>query len=232
MDLNQYHELATAIEAGSISLARGGEYPEYRQDRESLLNNSIFDDVIPRFVKSCRDSDALYAHMKAYAQNTGAYSRRTDYIRTAFTPLMERIESLKRGTIAPETDIVISDVPRARFHLERAQQLIETDPESALTKARYVLESVCKKILGDLGEQDYDSLDLQPLVKLTGQKLELELEAKGFAGISTMVNILAEVRNKYSDAHGGGEPPSKSLAQFAVSQATSVYFLQHHSERQ
>jgi len=233
MDLDEIRSLATRLEAGIISKGEGHLYEAYEEDRSLLLDEVGLQDVLPMVVKSCRNESMLWGHLKSVAYGSGAYAARREHVHGQFTPLFERLDALKRGALTEDQDAVIATVPRARFHLNRAHQLIESDPESAVTKARNVLESVCKHILDELGVDYANDIDLSPLVKLTSSTIELPLEAKAFSGISTLANLIAEVRNKYSDAHGGGALPAKELAQLVVhlAGATAIYFLQHHDSR-
>lgn len=121
-----------------------------------------------------------------------------------------------------------------------------TDPEGAITSARTLLETVCKNILDDLG-QDYRDADLPKLWALCAERLSLapaqyaETTFKAILGnCQSIVNNLATIRNRLSDAHGQGRRPVKPKprhAELAVNLAgTMAAFLvatwREHKARQ
>ena len=115
------------------------------------------------------------------------------------------------------------DKARARRH---------EDPEGAITAARTLLESVCKHILDESGVQYGDNADLPKLYGLTSKELHLapsqhteEAFRKILGGAHSIVDGLANLRNRLGDAHGQGKLPVKPLprhAELAVNMAGSM----------
>ena len=106
------------------------------------------------------------------------------------------------------------------------------DPEGAITAARTLLESVCKHILDEHGVEYGDNSDLPKLYGLTSKELNLapsqhteDAFKKILGGAHSVVDGLANLRNRLGDAHGQGKRPVKPLprhAELAVNMAGSV----------
>ena len=106
------------------------------------------------------------------------------------------------------------------------------DPEGAITAARTLLESVCKRILDECGVEYSDNADLPKLYGLTTKELNLapnqhteEVFKKILGGAHSVVDGLANLRNRLGDAHGQGKRPVKPLprhAELAVNMAGSM----------
>jgi Abortive infection C-terminus len=114
-----------------------------------------------------------------------------------------------------------------RKSLDRRHQ----DPEGAITAARTLLESVCKHILEECGVE-YGDCDLPKLYGLTSKELSLapsqhteDAFKKILGGAHSIVDGLANLRNRLGDAHGQGKRPVKPLprhAELAVNMAGSM----------
>lgn len=106
------------------------------------------------------------------------------------------------------------------------------DPEGAITAARTLLESVCKHILDECSVEYGDNSDLPKLYGLTSKELNLapsqhteEAFKKILGGAHSVVDGLANLRNRLGDAHGQGKRPVKPLprhAGLAVNMAGSM----------
>jgi hypothetical protein len=106
------------------------------------------------------------------------------------------------------------------------------DPEGAITAARTLMESVCKHILDEYGVEYGDNTDLPKLYGLTSKELNLapsqqteEAFKKILGGAHSVVDGLANLRNRLGDAHGQGKRPVKPLprhAELAVNMAGSM----------
>lgn len=115
------------------------------------------------------------------------------------------------------------DKARARRH---------EDPKGAITAARTLLESVCKHILDECGVEYGDNADLPKLYGLTSKELNIapsqhteEAFKKILGGAHSIVDGLANLRNRLGDAHGQGKRPVKPLprhAELAVNMAGSM----------
>ncbi|GMU44488.1 MAG: hypothetical protein AMXMBFR25_24740 [Lysobacterales bacterium] len=110
-------------------------------------------------------------------------------------------------------------------------KLSEGDFSGAITNARSLIEAVLIGIEKDLdaGPPSYDG-DLVKLFKRVQKLLNLEPERKDIAeplrqilsGLTSIVNGLAAMRNKMSDAHAASYRPSRHHAKLAVYAATTL----------
>jgi hypothetical protein len=106
------------------------------------------------------------------------------------------------------------------------------DPDGAITAARSLLESVCKRILDELGVPYSDKDDLPKLYGTAAKELNLapsqhteEVFRKILGGAHSVVDGLANLRNRLGDAHGQGKRPVKPAprhAELAVNMAGSL----------
>jgi hypothetical protein len=118
-----------------------------------------------------------------------------------------------------------------------------TDPEGAITVARTLLESVCKRILDDLGEEYSEKEDLPKLYGKAAKRLNLAPDQHSeepikaiLGGAMNLVNGIGTLRNRLSDSHGrGGKPvrPSPRHASLAVNTAGAIatFLVETHVER-
>lgn len=107
----------------------------------------------------------------------------------------------------------------------RWQQALErraSDPEGAITVARTLLEDVCKWILEEAGEVWREADDLPVLYRKLSKVLKLapddhtEQVFKQILGsCQSVVESLAALRNKLSDAHSPGPKRARPLARHA-----------------
>jgi abortive infection Abi-like protein len=105
---------------------------------------------------------------------------------------------------------------------EKALQRRLTDAEGAITVARTLLETVCKRILDDLHIPYTDKEDLPKLYSMTANALNLapaqhseEAIKAILSGAMAVVNGIGTLRNKLSDSHGRGGRPVKPAARHA-----------------
>ncbi|MGX7742328.1 abortive infection family protein [Rhodopseudomonas parapalustris] len=211
------------------------------------LRNLVLDDpelsrLAPPFVRTCRTLDVFWPFIK---EKAGSYAERRGFIGEAFAPLYDHLE---RRTRAPG-DTVVSDA-LASFDAEGVHVVWEkalsrrnADPEGAITIARTLLETVCKRILDDLGESYSEKDDLPALYISVAKQLNLapdqhtEQPIKAILGSAmNLVNGLGTLRNRLSDSHGrGGKPvrPSARHAKLAVntSGALATFLVETHLER-
>lgn len=110
-------------------------------------------------------------------------------------------------------------------------KLSASDFSGAITNARSLIEAVLIGIEKDLdpGASDYDG-DLVKLFKRTQKLLNLEPNRKDISdplrqiltGLTSVVNGLAAMRNKMSDAHAATYRPSRHHAKLAVYAAITL----------
>jgi hypothetical protein len=119
-----------------------------------------------------------------------------------------------------------------------------TDAEGAITVARTLLETVCKRILDDLHIPYTDKEDLPKLYSMTANALNLaptqhseEAIKAILGGAMAVVNGIGTLRNKLSDSHGRGGRPVKPAARHAslavnMAGALATFLVETHTERQ
>jgi len=158
------------------------------------------------------------------------YAERRQFIWEQFGPVIEYLEGRHGPSHAQVTAGLVSlDSDSVREAWEKALFRISGDPEGAITQARTLLDSACKVIL-DEAEQPYEAgLDLPRLYKTTAKLLHLgpgqhaeQVFKQILSGCTSVVEGLGSLRNKFSDAHGGGNRaprPSDRHARLAVNLA-------------
>jgi hypothetical protein len=199
--------------------------------RREFMNDSATKDLLPSFVRTCRTLDAFWPFIKEQA---GSYADRRRFISQAFTPLVEYLEEKNK---APG-DKVVSDTLET-FDAEGVHSVWNkaldrrfSDPEGAITVARTLLETVCKRILDQLSINYTDKEDLPKLYAMAAKALNLapdqhtEEPIKAIlGGAMNLVNGIGTLRNRLSDSHGrGGKPvkPAPRHASLAVNLAGGV----------
>jgi hypothetical protein len=202
----------------------------------NLLRREFIDDpklspLLPDFVRIYRTLDVFWPYIKGKA---GSYADRRQIIGAGFTPLIDHLEQRNQ---AP-ADAIVSDqlqtFDSAGVHeiWEKALGRRKDDPEGAITIARTLLETICKRILDETDVKYTDKEDLPKLYSMTAKSLKLAPEQHSeeaiksiLGGVITVVNGLGTLRNKLSDSHGrGGRPvkPSPRHASLAVNLAGAL----------
>lgn len=145
---------------------------------------------------------------------------------------------------------VASSLTADQLHtqIERIHASIESDPALAIGTAKELVETTCKTILADLGEE-HVTLDLGDLVKAASKALKLlpdgvPNEAKGadavkktLRSLGATVAGLGEMRNFYGSGHGqdgrarGLTPRHARLAVGAASTLAMFLFETHDARR-
>lgn len=210
-----------------LSLATGGDMNDavYRTIRSEFLNVPETKILLPKFVKTCRDSSSMWSYMKQVHSGGGAYEARRQHVSAEFEALLEHLEL---GDSTP-IDTDVSDA-LARYDGEgvqaawaKALKRRTTDPEGAITSARTLLEEVCRHILEEVIEDDPEKWDLPKLYSETSKALNLapsqhsELVFKKIlGGCQTVVENLGGLRNKIGDAHAMGRNPVKPAPRHAA----------------
>jgi len=88
--------------------------------------------------------------------------------------------------------------------------------DGAITSARTLLETVCKRILDEADETYSDRDDLPALYRAVAMKLQIapsqhteDAFKRILGGATSVVEGLGSLRNKIGDAHGQGGKPSR-----------------------
>lgn len=228
------HERAQMLMNVCIQAGTYGPKPEddqiYKHLRAEFVRDDSIRDVVPSFLRTCRDQ----SHLRSHIQQHGGYAQRRDYIRSAFQRLLDRTEG-REGSPAdkPVGEALESFDPDA-VHAVWAKALSrrESDPDGAITSARTLLETVCKQLL-DRASQPYNEKDDLPalygkvakVLNLAPSQHTEESFRAILGGAHQIVERLGSLRNQISDAHGrGGRPikPAARHAQLAVNLAGAI----------
>jgi hypothetical protein len=232
--------LISASTGGSIS-SEG----EYEAIRSHFMSIPPIKAKLPDFVQTCRSLDVFWAFIKTISSGAGSYAERRKYVSQAFNPIIDELEGANRfpGDSVVSDKLGAFDSESVHAVWNKALERRQTDPEGAITVARTLLETVCKRILDDLGIAYTDREDLPKLYNITAKQLNLapdqhsEEPVKAILGGSiTVVHGMATLRNRLSDSHGrGGRPvrPNSRHAHLAVnlSGAISTFLVETHLDR-
>lgn len=215
----------------------------YQALRRDFMADPTVRDRLPGFVRSHRDLDAFWPFIK---QEAGTYAERRQIISGAFTPLLDDLEGVNRMPADTVHSTVLSSFDAESVHTVWAKALDRrvSDPEGAITVARTLLETVCKRVLDDLSTPYDDKDDLPKLYGNVAKALNLapSLHAEEaikaiLGGAMNVVNGIGTLRNKLSDAHGRGGKvpvrPSPRHASLAVNMAgtVAVFIVETHLDR-
>ena len=220
-----------------------GDDRAYQILRREFMGDPSLRDRLPSFVRSHRDLGAFWPFIKHEA---GSYAERRQIISTAFTPLLDDLEGLERAPADSVNSTVLSSFDEDAVHAvwTKALDRRTSDPEGAITVARTLLETICKRVLDDLGEAYSERDDLPKLYGKVAKALNLapnqhaeEAIKAILGGAMTVVNGIGTLRNKLSDAHGRGGKlpvrPSPRHASLAVNMAgtVAVFIVETHLGR-
>jgi hypothetical protein len=203
----------------------------YWRLRSKLIRDQILSALAPKFIRTCRDLDHFWIYIKSVSPH---WEPRRVLVRSEMTPLLDHLEV---GNKAP-IDIVASavlqsfDVDGVHAVWQKALLRRHSDPDGAITSARTLLESVCKRILDEAFEVYSEKDDLPALYRAVSQLLTIapsqhteEAFKRILGGATSVVEGLGSLRNKIGDAHGqGGRPvrPTARHAQLAVNLAGTM----------
>lgn len=217
-------EKITMLEGILIDAATGGSGDNalYVHIRSELIRDEQLKALLPPFVRSYRNISAFWGWIK-YEEPT--YAGRRTLIGQAFTPIMDHLEGKGRAPSDTSMSEALATFDADGVHTIWAKALARRngDPEGAITIARTLLETVCKRILDEKGGEYSEKDDLPKLYSLTAKALNLAPDQHTaepikaiLGGAMTMVNGLGTLRNRLSDAHGrGGKIPVRPSARHA-----------------
>ena len=207
----------------------------YAQLRGMLMNDNVLKALLPEFVRTCRDLSHFWSFAKGLDTGTSQHwEKRRRHVLDGLTPLLDHLE---QRNIAP-VDNVASDVLKSfdpdGVHVvwNKALERRHTDPEGAITSARTLLETVCKRVLDETDGIYTDKDDLPSLYRAVATTLNIapsqhteDAFKRILGGATSVVEGLGSLRNKIGDAHGKGKAavrPAARHAQLAVNLAGAM----------
>jgi hypothetical protein len=156
-------------------------------------------------------------------------------LENVFLHNIEHLEGRNRhpGDNVTSDALVTFDADGVHAVWNKALARRQIDPEGAITIARTLLETVCKRVLDELQVTYTDKEDLPLLYRMAAKELNLAPDQHKeepikhiLGGAVTLVNGIGTLRNRLSDAHGRGGPlpvrPSPRHASLAVNTAGAV----------
>jgi len=203
----------------------------YQQLRSMLMDDPVLRPLLPEFVRTSRDLNHFWGYIKSHSPK---WAPRRQHVRDAMTPVFDHLEGANRKPVDAVASDVLQKFDADGVHLvwEKALARRHTDPDGAITTARTLLETVCKRILDEVGETYSDKEDLPGLYKAVARKLQIapsqhteDAFKRILGGATSVVEGLGSLRNKIGDAHGqGGKPvrPTARHAQLAVNLAGAM----------
>lgn len=215
---------------------------EYEEIRKALRSDLQIRELLPDFVNECRTLAMFWDYIKGKADN---YKGRRKIINSAFTELSDALEDqlVDPGDGVITASLQALNVASVEAVWRKAVARRYSDPAGAITTARTLLESVTKAILDQCAE-DYSPKDSLPkLYRKTAEVSTLAPSPESEAAINEMlggamslVNGIATLRNRLSDAHGShlSVTPSVHHAELAVNTAGAVaaFLVERYQELQ
>ncbi|WP_295808473.1 abortive infection family protein [uncultured Nitratireductor sp.] len=237
-------ERATMMESILTAAATDGSPDNqiYEHLRREFMLNDELKDLLPAFVRTHRNLQSFRSWTQKQSNH---WQPRRNIIAAGFTPLIDYLEGKGRAPSDSAVSDTLETFDADGVHAVWTKALTRrsSDPEGAITVARTLLETVCKRILDDLGTAYTDKEDLPKLYAMAAQALNLAPSQHSqepikaiLGGAMNLVNGIGTLRNRLSDSHGrGGKPvrPSARHASLAVNTAGAVatFLVETHLEK-
>lgn len=226
-------EQAKSLETLLLAACQGdrSESGLYELLRSTFMSDPALRSLLPEFVRTCRSLDHVWTNLRSISAH---WAPRRKHVHDALVPLFSHLEGTNRAPIDAVAADTLQKFDAESLHAVWAKALARrhTDPDGAITSARTLLETVCKRILDEADEPYSDRDDLPGLYRAAALKLNIapsqhseEPIKRILGGVTSVVEGLGSLRNKIGDAHGqGGKPvrPSARHAQLAVNLAGAM----------
>lgn len=197
--------------------------PMYQALRSELMQDSELKPLLPEFVRTNRSLKSFWPYISNVSPH---YAPRRKHINDAFNPIMDHLEGAHRAPLDAVAGDTLASFDADGVHAVWTKALARraTDPEGAITVARTLLETVCKRVLDErevtYGHKD----DLPKLYGLAARELNMAPDQHVeepirmiLGGAMNLVNGIGTLRNRFSDAHApGGKIPVKPSARHAA----------------
>jgi hypothetical protein len=218
-------ERATLMQGLMTERATGGLGASthiYEHLRREFMADQTTKDLLPDFVRTSRTLDAFWPWIKSKADT---YADRRRLISEAFGLLSDYLDGRNRapGDHVVSTSLESFDTEGVHAVWSKALDRRTVDPEGAITVARTLLETVCKRILDQMPGVSYTGKeDLPKLYAMVAKALNLAPDQHSeepikavLGGAMTLVNGIGTLRNRLSDSHGRGGKPVRALPRHA-----------------
>ncbi len=216
-----------------VQRATGGneDTGDYFLIRRELLAEPSLNGKLPSFLKYCTNLGEFWGHIK---EKFSSYQERRNHLKNEFLPVILMLEN---GPVAPSDSGNSSalskvDSEHVRATWQKALDRRDTDPDGAITAARTLIEAVCKHILDETQTPYQDDWQLPQLYSEAAKQLKLspaqhseDIFKQILGGCHSVINGLAGLRNRFSDAHGKGKEgvkPNSRHAELSVNLAGTM----------
>ncbi|MDQ3749127.1 MAG: abortive infection family protein [Acidobacteriota bacterium] len=204
--IRRIQELIIGRGTGKISPNDEDSSNEFATLRKELISSSQIQRK--NFPKDLIEIQSLNMFWDKKLSKFQSYKERREYVYDLFKDYFIEIElsnDFPLDKLITES-LSFDDIDE---YWRKALERTKTEPEGAITMARTLLEATCKKILDDMKEHYSDKDDLPKLYRTLADKLDLspdnqteQIFKQILGSCQSVVNGLASVRNKHSDAHG------------------------------
>ena len=163
-------ERARLLENVMRESCTGGERdePMYSALRSEFMQDDQLKALLPEMVRTNRTLASLWGELGEIA----GYKGRRKHLNDAFTPIIDHLEGANRAPLDVVAGDALSTFDSDGVHTVWTKALARrtTDPEGAITMARTLLETVCKRVLDERNETYDDRADLPDLPGLLRER--------------------------------------------------------------
>ncbi len=243
LPINENKELLFAVDRmKTILVARSTHEPadneEYKKIRQALTKNSRINKLLPLMLRTCTNLDEFWNHIKP---KYPTYAERREYIRTEFYKLVEYLEGSNKQPIHENitSALLLLNSDSVITEWTKALSRKDDDPKGSITISKTLLENLMKQLLNDLNiEYSDENDDIPQLYNTLANALNLSpsqhvdlIFKQILGGCYSIVQGLAGLRNKASDAHSSGKKPVNPAARHAefvanIACALAVFLIQ------
>jgi len=175
--------------------------------RQCIITDPTYSKAAPNWLVNCRDLNDFLSFIKT---EFSTYEERRKFLREELDPLFQiaesRFPSLLEQQITENPQII-----EENYIHELTRKAIErktNDPEGAITLARTLLESVCRKILLDFETPIQENPELPQLYSAVSKALNLapgshseHLFKKILGSCTQVIEGIGAIRNTHGDSH-------------------------------
>lgn len=218
-----WYERVIRIKSQLINCATGDGYNgpnDYETLRLDWLKHPRLKYLIPSEIREHR----TLGEFRKFTQTLGGYQIRRTFIIDMLGDVLSKLEAEEQS---PSDELVtgkisVVDSDHIKEAWAKALERRSSDPDGAITSSRTLLETVCKHILSESGENPDTTTDLPKLYGQVALKLNLSpaqhsesILKQILGGCHAVIDGLGALRNRHSDAHGKAPKSPKPAARHA-----------------